>query len=80
MECKTKRSIVAENHDKLTDKGSIIIVNKPKVNEKVSVNKIKVTVNLGKVSEKVTVNERRSQKTSYICHRKGDRRPNRKQK
>ena len=35
-----------------------------KVNAKVSVNKIKVTVNLGKVSENVTVNEKRSQKTS----------------
>ena len=61
MECKTKRSIVAENHDKLTDKGSIIIVNKPKVNEKVSVNKIKVTVKTEKVYVKVTVKEIRSQ-------------------
>lgn len=54
MECKTKRSIVAENHDKLTDKGSITIVNKPKVNEKVS-------VNTGKVIEKVIENRTESE-------------------
>ena len=38
-----------ENHDKLTEKGSIITVSKPKVNAKVS-------VKWGKMSEKVIEN------------------------
>ena len=54
MECKTKRSIVAENHDKLTDKGSIITVSKPKVG-------VMVSVNTGKVIEKVIENRTESE-------------------